>query len=72
MDKARTLFNAADIAAVVVLRAAGREKEISSSPGYWMTPYYGSFWEAATTTTAGVRCTTRATFAPTPSSASRP
>jgi hypothetical protein len=43
-DRARTLFNEAGIAGVVVLRAAGREKEVSSSGGYWMTPYYGSFW----------------------------
>jgi hypothetical protein len=44
MEQAKTLFNQAGIVGVVVLRAAGKEKEISSSGGYWMSPYYGSFW----------------------------
>jgi hypothetical protein len=46
-DKAKALFTAAGIDAVVVLRALGQEKEISASPvsiGYWNAPYYGSFW----------------------------
>jgi hypothetical protein len=46
-DKAKALFTAAGIDAVVVLRALGQEKEISASPvsiGYWSAPYYGSFW----------------------------
>ena len=43
-DRARTLFNQAGIAGVVVLRAAGVQKEIVSSGGYWSIPSYGSFW----------------------------
>jgi hypothetical protein len=43
-EKAKTLFNAAGIAGVVVLRAVGTEKEITSSPGYWSSANYGSFW----------------------------
>ena len=43
-DKAKELFNAAGVAGVVVMRAVGSEKEITSSPGYWSGPYYGSFW----------------------------
>jgi hypothetical protein len=45
-EKAKALFTAAGIAGVVVMRALGTEKEITSSPGgyYWNAPYYGSFW----------------------------
>ena len=43
-EKAKTLFNAAGIAGVVVMRAAGQQKEYKSTPGYWSAPYYGSFW----------------------------
>jgi hypothetical protein len=48
-EKAKTLFTAAGISGVVVLRALGSEKEVSASggsgyAGYWGAPYYGSFW----------------------------
>jgi hypothetical protein len=43
-EKAKTLFTTAGIAGVVVMRAAGTQKEISASSGYWSGPYYGSFW----------------------------
>jgi len=43
-DRAKVLFNVAGIVGVVVLRAAGAEKEVSYSPAYWSAPYYGSFW----------------------------
>lgn len=43
-EKAKTLFNAAGVAGVVVMRAAGQQKEYTSTPGYWSAPYYGSFW----------------------------
>jgi hypothetical protein len=43
-EKAKALFNAAGIAGVVVMRAAGKQQEITSTPGYWSAPYYGSFW----------------------------
>jgi hypothetical protein len=43
-EKAKALFTTAGIAGVVVMRAAGQQKEVSYSPGYWSAPYYGSFW----------------------------
>jgi hypothetical protein len=43
-EKAKTLFNAAGVAGVVVMRAVGSEKEYTSTPGYWSSAYYGSFW----------------------------
>jgi hypothetical protein len=43
-DRARTLFNQAGIVGVVVMRAAGVQKEIVTSGGYWNIPSYGSFW----------------------------
>ena len=43
-DRAKALFNQAGIVGVVVMRAAGAQKEIVSSGGYWSIPSYGSFW----------------------------
>jgi hypothetical protein len=47
-EKAKALFTAAGIQGVVVMRALGAEKEISSSAGGvyspYGAPYYGSFW----------------------------
>lgn len=47
-EKAKQLFTTAGIEGVVVMRALGTEKEISSSPGGvyspYGAPYYGSFW----------------------------
>lgn len=45
-DRARTLFDQAGIVGVVVLRAVGSQKELTSSGGvgYWGAPSYASFW----------------------------
>lgn len=43
-EKAKTLFTAAGITGVVVMRAAGSVQEVSLTPSYWSAPYYGSFW----------------------------
>jgi hypothetical protein len=43
-EKAKALFNAAGVAGVVVMRAAGQQKEVTATPGYWSSGYYGSFW----------------------------
>ena len=45
-ERAKVLFTQAGIVGAVVMRAAGTEKEISTSGGsaMWGAPYYGSFW----------------------------
>lgn len=43
-ERAKELFSKAGIVGVVVLRAAGAQKEIVTSGSYWGVPSYGSFW----------------------------
>ena len=43
-DRAKVLFDTAGIVGVVVMRAAGVDKELSYSPAYWSGAPYGTFW----------------------------
>lgn len=42
--KARIAIDASDAVGVVVMRPMGKEKEISSTPGYYGSPHYGGFY----------------------------
>jgi len=44
-DKAKEFLQKANVAGVVSMRVAGKEKEINSTPGgMYAAPYYGSYW----------------------------
>lgn len=44
-EKAKAFIEKAGVVGVVSMRVAGKETEISSTPGsYWGAPYYSSFW----------------------------
>lgn len=46
-DRAKAFMDKAGVVGVVSMRVAGKEKEISSTPGGyagWGSPYYSSFW----------------------------
>ena len=43
-DQAKALFEKAGIQGVVTMKAVGKDKELSYSPGMWTGPGYGSFW----------------------------
>jgi hypothetical protein len=45
-DKAKAMLEKEGVVGVVTMRVVGKDKEITSSPGYWSGPGYASFWGA--------------------------
>jgi hypothetical protein len=45
-EKAKAMLEKEGVVGVVTMRVVGKDRQITSSPGYWTGPGYASFWGA--------------------------